>query len=260
MVKCQVCGKELNLPFVCKYCGGFFCVDHRLPENHACKMLEEIRKPTILRPKPTSIPTSKIKKIVYVGHSKAKPKISTSFHELRDLGIALTVLILVGLAWLRFFQFFYPQIFLIVLAGVIPAFLLHEFAHKITAQKYGAWAEFRLDPFGLMITALSIILPIKIIAPGAVVIFGHNLTMEHIGRISLAGPLTNLILALIFISLPIQNPIFSFIIIFNLIIAVFNLLPFSVLDGRKIFIWNKLVWAIIFALTVFLYITYVYIL
>lgn len=37
MVYCEFCGKEIGyLPFKCKYCGGTFCKEHRLPENHAC--------------------------------------------------------------------------------------------------------------------------------------------------------------------------------------------------------------------------------
>ncbi|MEJ2251380.1 MAG: zinc finger AN1 domain-containing stress-associated protein [Candidatus Lokiarchaeota archaeon] len=34
---CEYCGKEIDyLPFSCKYCGGVYCKEHRLPENHEC--------------------------------------------------------------------------------------------------------------------------------------------------------------------------------------------------------------------------------
>ncbi len=36
MAKCDVCGKEEYLPYRCKYCGGTFCAEHRLPEKHNC--------------------------------------------------------------------------------------------------------------------------------------------------------------------------------------------------------------------------------
>lgn len=39
MVKCEYCGKEVVLPYECKFCGGHFCVEHRLPENHNCPNL-----------------------------------------------------------------------------------------------------------------------------------------------------------------------------------------------------------------------------
>ncbi len=31
----------LDLPFICSYCGGTFCSEHRLPEQHECKKLNE---------------------------------------------------------------------------------------------------------------------------------------------------------------------------------------------------------------------------
>jgi uncharacterized protein YkwD len=36
MPKCDQCGREEVLPFTCAYCGGNYCVEHRLPENHNC--------------------------------------------------------------------------------------------------------------------------------------------------------------------------------------------------------------------------------
>jgi len=43
--RCEVCGRLVKpLPYVCHYCGGVFCVEHRLPEKHNCKGLEELRR------------------------------------------------------------------------------------------------------------------------------------------------------------------------------------------------------------------------
>jgi uncharacterized protein YkwD len=36
MPKCDQCGREEMLPFTCAYCGGNYCAEHRLPENHNC--------------------------------------------------------------------------------------------------------------------------------------------------------------------------------------------------------------------------------
>jgi len=37
MTFCEHCGEKIDLlPFKCKYCGGAFCKEHRLPENHKC--------------------------------------------------------------------------------------------------------------------------------------------------------------------------------------------------------------------------------
>ncbi len=42
---------------------------------------------------------------------------------------------------------------------MILSFLTHEIAHKVTAQKKGLWAEFRLTTFGALLTFVSIFLP-----------------------------------------------------------------------------------------------------
>jgi len=34
--RCDVCFKQELMLFKCKYCGGNFCTEHRLPEKHAC--------------------------------------------------------------------------------------------------------------------------------------------------------------------------------------------------------------------------------
>lgn len=36
-MKCEFCGRDEALPFVCNYCGGIFWGDHRLPAAHQCK-------------------------------------------------------------------------------------------------------------------------------------------------------------------------------------------------------------------------------
>jgi hypothetical protein len=36
MAKCEQCGTEVDLPFECNFCGSYFCIEHRLPENHNC--------------------------------------------------------------------------------------------------------------------------------------------------------------------------------------------------------------------------------
>lgn len=41
MTRCDVCGEEETLPYTCHYCGGRFCSQHRLPENHDCPGLEQ---------------------------------------------------------------------------------------------------------------------------------------------------------------------------------------------------------------------------
>jgi hypothetical protein len=37
--KCEYCGDVVALSFQCNFCGGQFCAEHRLPENHSCDSL-----------------------------------------------------------------------------------------------------------------------------------------------------------------------------------------------------------------------------
>ena len=48
MARCDVCGKEIDLPFRCFYCQRHCCFEHRLPENHNC--LGKFRERTYTTP------------------------------------------------------------------------------------------------------------------------------------------------------------------------------------------------------------------
>ena len=139
-------------------------------------------------------------------------------------------------------------------------FILHELAHKYVAQGYGLWAEFRLNMTGLLLTAISIVSPIKFIAPGAVMISGFA-DKGRIGRTAFAGPLVNVIITVgLLILLPVLRASSLYLpVLFgaeiNAFLALFNLIPFAVFDGRKIYYWNRRYWATMFlvslALTIY---------
>jgi Zn-dependent protease len=139
-------------------------------------------------------------------------------------------------------------------------FILHELAHKYVAQGYGLWAEFRLNMTGLILTALSIVSPIKFIAPGAVMISGLA-DKDRIGRTALAGPVVNVIITVgLLILLPVLRETSLYLpALFgaeiNAFLALFNLIPFAVFDGRKVYYWNRRYWATLFlvslALTIY---------
>lgn len=40
---CAYCGNMTDLPFECTYCKDPFCSEHRLPEEHRCVKLTQIR-------------------------------------------------------------------------------------------------------------------------------------------------------------------------------------------------------------------------
>ncbi len=124
------------------------------------------------------------------------------------------------------------------------AFLLHEMAHKIVAQKYGYWAEFRMSPTMLMFAILlAYFVGIVFAAPGAVMIVGQYITRSQNGKIAIAGPMTSILLVFLFLPLLWLGGFIAKIgiygVIINILIALFNLLPFGPLDGRKVIKWSK---------------------
>ncbi|MCZ7398331.1 MAG: site-2 protease family protein [Candidatus Methanoperedens sp.] len=135
----------------------------------------------------------------------------------------------------------------ISLSTVGISFIVHEMSHKVIAQRYGSWAEFRMSPIML---ALMLILVyefgILFAAPGAVMIYGGSVGRRESGRISLAGPLSNMLLALAFFPLLSETGILYEIgrygVIINITLALFNMIPFSVFDGRKVWAWNKIIY------------------
>jgi Zn-dependent protease len=132
-------------------------------------------------------------------------------------------------------------------------FLLHELAHKVVAQKYGYWAEFRADYEMLAVTIASGAFGFLFAAPGAVEIRGQRIDARSNGVIALAGPVTNVALFIVFASLSFVagSGLLSFVASFgafiNAFLAAFNMVPFGPLDGTKVFDWDKRVFGVAFA-------------
>ena len=92
--------------------------------------------------------------------------------------------------------------FVISLLTVGMGFLLHELAHKFTAIKFGYWAQFRKDNQMLLVAvALAALVGVVFAAPGATMIYGQpgrEMQKRENGIISVAGPVTNLLLCIVF--------------------------------------------------------------
>jgi Zn-dependent protease len=259
-MKCQKCGQETFLPFRCQYCGGQFCTEHRLPENHACSKIELARKSRQEEVVVLQSPKSYKYSITFGQPRAAKGQVYFSPKELKHLAVAGLLVMGIGLSsalypsllgftdWIAGLSVF--GIFAVVLTA---SFFAHEIAHKVTAQKRGLWAEFRLTMWGAVLTLISVISPLfKIISPGAVMISG-SATSEEMGKVSLAGPATNIFLAAILFGLALVPSQFSGILFLaaflNGFMALFNLIPVGILDGFKIFGWDKKVWAVAFGVS-----------
>jgi Zn-dependent protease len=262
------------MPFQCPYCAGQFCSQHRLPENHSCPRIGLAltqKQETVAEsfaPNKNSYEFS----ISFGQPRNAKRHIYMSPAELKHLIPAALLIIAIGFSIVFYNNFFngdfyqnigwrWTEISLFAVS-LTASFLMHEMAHKFTAQVHGLWAEFRMTKWGAIVTLFSVFTPLRLIAPGAVMISGPA-GLAEVGKISIAGPATNISLSLLFLGASFAAPSFPYYVLFltiasfNSFIAVFNLIPFGILDGFKIYSWNKMIWIVAFAaasaLTVYTY-------
>lgn len=142
---------------------------------------------------------------------------------------------------------------LVVLFSVV----LHEVSHGVAANSMGdntakALGRITLNPLKHLDFFGSIMLPIFTLWLGGFV-FGYakpvpynpaNLNDKKYGpaKVAIAGPAVNLIIAVLFglvlrfmptsLEITLLPELFSFVVILNLVLAVFNLVPIPPLDGH----------------------------
>ncbi len=183
-----------------------------------------------------------------------RPKMGFSREEIKHLLISIFLLGIafsIANSFLNFWRFIYllPFSFL----AVLTAFAFHEIAHKYAGIRYGYWSEYRMFPLGLILALFLSFLGFVFAAPGAVQIFGMP-TREQAGKISMAGPLSNILISAIFFGISKISKIEVLILIasINAFLAIFNLIPIPPLDGSKILSWNISVWVAMLATSAFL--------
>ena len=188
---------------------------------------------------------------------------SFTSNEIRDLIIAFIVIsIAFAISTVGLDAYGFISILPIIMVGVGIGFLLHELGHKYVAMEYGYRSEFKAWPLGLVIAIATAFIGWVFAAPGVVHTYADNMTDEINGKISIAGPMANMVLALAFLIIAaLAYPFKAYSMIFQLIylictvgfsvnsfLAAFNLLPFYSLDGIKVLKWNAKIWIFIFVI------------
>lgn len=158
----------------------------------------------------------------------------------------------------------------ITLPILIYSAILHEIAHGLVAERLGdptarLMGRITLNPIPHIDPVMSILLPVLLISqsiytsihiiiggakPVPVDPFNFREPKKDMALVSLAGPVTNLLIAIIFgvvcriifpnsnltqiLNLSILGTFLGTIVYINLILAVFNLIPIPPLDGSKV--------------------------
>ncbi|MGQ4912162.1 MAG: AN1-type zinc finger domain-containing protein [Candidatus Thorarchaeota archaeon] len=272
MAKCSLCQKE-DLCFTCPYCGGLFCSEHRLPESHGCPELHRVRESAKKRVRDSVAPD-----ITYGNETVRRQRFRRrtslsrgrfSSTEIRDLSIAIILVILVGISMIGspygvFTGFsrvasliqggywWYPFWVIVIFAA---AFIVHELSHKFLAQHYGLWSEFRMMPMGYYLSALAILFSVPIFGTGTVYTSGTS-SLKQSGKTNLAGPLSNLLMGLLIaltgvalsvmtVGLAYPIPLLvSYGLQINAVLGLFNMIPFQPFDGGTVWVWNRGVWVL----------------
>jgi len=147
---------------------------------------------------------------------------------------------------------------LLGIAVLIFSAILHEVAHGYVADKLGdptarLAGRLTLNPVPHIDPIMSLAVPALLILSGSPIVFGAakpvpvNPLMLKDGRkdlalVALAGPLTNLLLALLGAAVlraysgdPFLVTLFTLVVFYNLALGFLNLIPIPPLDGSKFF-------------------------
>lgn len=175
------------------------------------------------------------------------------------LGHSVTELMAIGVCPIIFSIAFIIADRVTVDAGTMLIFLImgflvliaHDLGHRLVAQKVGIEGEYHFWGLGsitLLLTAWLFGIPFA--QPGKFKANPGEQDQRNIAFITLAGPAVNFLMALAFLPFALVGGVAGQIGVLgfsmNIVTVVYNLMPFSPMDGKEIYDWSKIFWALIF--------------
>ncbi|MFB6076026.1 MAG: hypothetical protein ABEK17_02680 [Candidatus Aenigmatarchaeota archaeon] len=151
----------------------------------------------------------------------------------------------------------------IYILGATIALVVNAYVSRIAAERLGSVFIYKFWLPGFILSIISAVLSmgnIVFAAPASKTIEPDrmkrwekkqiHLESKEIGKISLVGPLSNFILAVVFwIIFEITSTEFLLTFGFiNLWVSVSHLIPYHPLDGARVMVWNDLIWLVSFIL------------
>ena len=138
----------------------------------------------------------------------------------------------------------------LLIAGL--ATILHDLTHRYAAYRYKATTEYQFWLLGTVIMFVTAFLfGLAYGAPGRTLIKDSNkLGVKEQAIVALSGPVMSFAVTLAFFLLVPIGGWFKVIgllgVSMNLLSAVYGLMPFDPMDGKKVYGWKKAAWAVAF--------------
>ena len=138
----------------------------------------------------------------------------------------------------------------VIMGGI--ALVLHEIAHWYYERKFGCRTEIQFWGIGTIIMVLTAWLFGNVFAQPFLTVVQSQTPQEKrsVGLIMLSGPVLSVLIACACLALVPLGGLFVTAgligFVMNLTTGVFELLPVTPCEGKDIFIWNRLLWVVLF--------------
>lgn len=160
-------------------------------------------------------------------------------------------------------QPFEPVMIAIYVAMGGLGLVIHELAHLYFERKFSCRTEIQFWGIGTIIMALTAWLFGNVFAQPFLTLVHSQQPLEKrtVGHMMLSGPAVSTVIAFLCLLLIPLGGLFRTAgmigFVMNMVTAVFELLPIPPCEGKEIFTWNKLVWAVAFVplFLIYLYMT-----